>query len=553
MNFKEKIKKLILPIMVLVMLLGVFTVTDVSANTLQSLDENQLDTIKAARPIVLGSTTLDSYKWNNGVEGRVTSNDNGGRFFQLKTKSKTNGYVYDNPLTLYFKNVSYVSGRAINATINVDRIEYFAPYQNTNVSDYKTMFYLTGYVFWANNDGTEGRAGQHLTLSITFTWADTGEKVNIPLYQIISDVDVDVSSLIGNVSLNEGWKGISGYSGDIFAFTKYSYMNIDVDSLTVQAKKGTSSFDDDDSLLKGGVIVPCESTTTQVLIDTWAGTSLEFYTPFGNGNNKEPEKTADNTGYYGEEMYDNGDTITWTISRDLHTGNADIFTAYENMQIVDTLPEEVEYQSAKLYHNDKDVTSEYGALKYDAESHTVTYELNSSTLNNSSFYDGGTLNLVITTKAVNNGDKIITATNNAYTVTSNIKQDVTKSVKINYDVKLTVKKDWKDGNNADGLRPDSVDVKLVLDTYMGTTKLNSMDIKTVTLSDANHWSEAVKVRNPVSKNLAGPQYTYIYRWEEVSNPNGYISTQNTDNDVTTITNTHTGNSGCFCNKKMAGF
>lgn len=525
-------KKLILSIVALVMLLTVFT-KSVSANTLHSLDENKLDTIKAARQIILGSATLDSYTWNNGVDGKV-SDESGGKFFQLKTLSKTSGYVYYNPLTLYFKNVCSVGGRAVNATLNVDKIEYFAPYQSINVSDYKTMFFLTGYVFWANNDGTEGRAGQNLTLSTTFTWADTGEKVNIPLYQIVSDMDVDVSSLVGNESLNEGWKGISGYNGDIFAFTKYDYLNIDVDNMTVQAKKGTSSFDDDDSLLKGGVIVPCGSATKQVLIDTWAGTSLEFYAM----SVKEPSKTADNIGYYGEEMYDNGDTVTWTVSQVLHEWKANTFATYENMQIVDTLPKEVEYQSAELYHGNKDVTSEYGTLTYDKASHTVKYVLNSNTLNKESFYDGGTLKLVITTKAVNAGDEIITATNNAYTITSNIKQDVSKTIKINNDIKLTVDKEWKDGDNADGLRPDNINVKLVRDMYLGSSKLDTEEIGTYQLKSPD-WEKTTTVRNPVPKNLSGPQYTYIYRWEEISVPNGYTSSQKTEDAVTTITNTHT--------------
>ncbi len=461
MNFKNLTPIFTSLLLAVVLLLGIATNLTVSANTLKPLKAEQINMIKEAKPVVLGSSTLDHYTFAAGVDGKVITGENGRYDFVLKTKSKTEAYTYENPITLYFKNVCKIGGRAVNATVNVDKIYNTAPFRTGSEADYKTLFYMTKYVFWTSNSSAEGNTGQNLTLSTVFTWADTGDKADIPFYQIVSDMDIDMSAYGDN--LNEGWQGLSGYAGIIYSFTDYNYLDINLDQLKVQAKKGTTNFDGDESLLKGGVIVPASANTVQTFTDTWAGTSMEFYTPYDDRNIKTPTKTADNTDSSGEKMYDNGETIVWTVSQNTHTWNANLFSFYQNMKFVDTLPDEVEYHSAKLYHGDVDVTKTYGTLNYEADSKTVTYELNGITLNNPSFYDGKELKLVIETKAVNNGNSIISVTNNAYTVTDSVRQNVSKTVQVNYDIDLTVKKVWNDADDADGLRPDNIDVKLVTD------------------------------------------------------------------------------------------
>ena len=96
------------------------------------------------------------------------------------------------------------------------------------------------------------------------------------------------------------------------------------------------------------------------------------------------------------------------------------------------------------------------------------------------------------------------------------------------ETELTVKKVWKDGNNQDGIRPESITVNLLE---------NGKDSgKSVTLSEANKW-EAKLSDLPVKK---GGQ-TITYSWSEVGLPedDSYSLTTSTAGTITTLTNTHT--------------
>lgn len=441
----RRIRKAVSILLILGMVLGMFPYGNKvsAAAAVHSLDETKVDAINAAKFVTLGKTTLTSYKWNNGADGKISyaDNGNGNMLFQLKTKSRTSGYTYVNPLTLHFDNVMTVAGRSVNATLNVDRLEYYAPYDSSvTPADYKTAIQLTGYTFWANNDGNEGRAGQDLTITTTFTWADTGEKADIPIYQIVSDMDMDVRALTGSTDLNEGWKGISGYTGDIYAFTDYSDIYIDLEEMKAYANHGRGTgynLQGDDSLIKGGLIASCSGAEiTQMFTDAWAGTSLQFASPLDDRNMPSPAKTVE------EKTYKNGENITWDITQKVHTWTADIFSPYTEMILTDQLPTETEYEKAVLYHDEEDVTSAYGTLSYDKGTRTVTYRMNQETLNNPDFYDGKTLRLQITTAAVNRTDTLLTAVNKGKLSVNGISWTTNEaSARIDYDkVSLSLQK-----------------------------------------------------------------------------------------------------------------
>ena len=94
----------------------------------------------------------------------------------------------------------------------------------------------------------------------------------------------------------------------------------------------------------------------------------------------------------------------------------------------------------------------------------------------------------------------------------------------------SVKKVWEDQKNQDGIRPDSITVKLVK-----TNDGIKTDVQEVTLNSKNNWETTIT-------DL--PEYTggkeNIYSWEEVQLPKGYTLAGNTTNGmVTTLTNEHT--------------
>ena len=89
-------------------------------------------------------------------------------------------------------------------------------------------------------------------------------------------------------------------------------------------------------------------------------------------------------------------------------------------------------------------------------------------------------------------------------------------------VEATVTKRWEDSNDQDGLRPDSIQVRLSNGTV-------------VTLAEGNGWTQTVR-------NL--PKYSgeneIIYTWTELDSPRGYtLSGSSTSGTVTTLTNSHT--------------
>ena len=90
----------------------------------------------------------------------------------------------------------------------------------------------------------------------------------------------------------------------------------------------------------------------------------------------------------------------------------------------------------------------------------------------------------------------------------------------------TVTKVWKDAENQDGKRPQSITVSLLAD--------GKATGKTVTLSADNNWTETV---TDLDEKANGKEIAYT--WAEENVPEGYELTGNTaDGTVTTLTNKH---------------
>lgn len=91
-------------------------------------------------------------------------------------------------------------------------------------------------------------------------------------------------------------------------------------------------------------------------------------------------------------------------------------------------------------------------------------------------------------------------------------------------IDLTVQKIWQDGENADGMRPNEVQIGLLKD---GTL------IETLTLDESNGWKTTVE---NLRKSFEG--HTYEYQFVELSHPEGYLSETEVQDTLTTITNVH---------------
>lgn len=537
MNFNSKytggIKRAFSLVMMLVMIIGMLSgIINVSAATVHTIPDSNLTAILNAKKMRM---TMDnvSYKWNV-AEGKVFHSDAGYEFAFPSTG--TTGFRKQNSLTLNFTNVMTVNGRQVDAEVIVT--DFVVGNQTYTDED----------GLWTPGGGEDGyisflgvyengifvgvcRNGQRwmpedVTLSTSFHYHDSGEKItSVPVYQTLADIDAyyDLSwngHEYKNVK-NEAWQGVEGYTGEIYQFDSCRLIT-DVDKLTLSAPKDSVTSGNDSYTITGAVVTvdPEADRIVQTFTSTFCATDLMFYSPLDDQNMPKPEKSTD------ERTYKNGESVTWNVSQKVHTWNADIFDTYTDFSFADKLPDEVEYQSAALYQGDRDVTSSYGTLGYDSETHTVTYDIDKKVLNNKDFYNGETLRLEIITRAVNRTDKVLTAANTATTEINGVRQRTgTAVIQIDYDrVSVSVEKQWDDLNDISGIRPDSIDVVL---------KGDERKIGDYSVSKEQNWKKTVE---DLPKYSEGKEVKYT--WVEMS-VNGYTSDISTTGNSTIITNTHT--------------
>ena len=407
------------------LMFGALHVVDiVSAATVHTIPDANIEAVKCMTPVVLGGDNLESYEWSPAMAGMgdVYEYPTGsGKSFAVKANTVT-GKTYSgrggNLLTLKFSNVMTVNKRAVNATITIKEIKIYRNKTSGvgNRDIYVSFMTLNPTNIWVGaGQGYENDdwVSKEVTFETSFTWADTGQNVltSIPMCQALNDVD----SYYGEEGvLDEGWKGNSGYTKDIYTFDKCG-LNVDTDNMEISLSKDLNTIGDDIWTVSGA-LVPLQSGTislSQTFYEYACATGILFYSPYDDQNMPMPTKQADNS-----KVYEPGNTIIWNIEQKVHTYQADIFGHYSSFTFTDVLPEEVTFESAKLYHNNKDVTEDYGILSYDSDSRIVKYMFSSDTLKNDGLYNGGTLKLQITTKALNDTKNVITVTNNAATTVS---------------------------------------------------------------------------------------------------------------------------------------
>ncbi len=415
---EKNINRVISMLMILILTMGLIGTNyrDVNAATIHTINNSLLDTVKSVSNVKLNSSTLADYEWKKGIDGKKE----GDRFY-LPIKSMQTSFSYDSPLKLYFENVMTINGRNINAQMSIDRVDVSIPYGIGGEEDGTMIFFGVGATgIWVGsgnaNEPGKYRGLKNTKITTEFTYADTGKDIDVPLYQILTDIDVADQG----ANYKEAWQGNSGYTGDIFVFENCE-IDIDRNNMKLTATNGT---DGDDQWLKSGAIVPISgSRTTQTYSAALAATGLTFYCPYDENNLTTPTKEVDSS-----SPYIDGDTISWKINQKIHIWQADLFTVYKNFAIEDVLPDDVKYLDATLLHNGSDVTERFGQVSYDETTKKVTYTFNSNALNNISFYDGSTYTLEINTRAINNTSDILIDTNSA---TTNISKVIQKSNEVN--------------------------------------------------------------------------------------------------------------------------
>lgn len=169
------------------------------------------------------------------------------------------------------------------------------------------------------------------------------------------------------------------------------------------------------------------------------------YSPAYNPPN--PTKTQDTSKLHIDDKENN--TVTYTITQNMpkveNTGN-DMKFSLSAMSITDTLDSALEYLSAKLYYENKEITEEAGTIQYDTNTHKVIYSFSKEYLKAITNFTGQSYNLKITAK-VKDGLTGISSIKNKSITNFNDGEYILESNEITTNIYYPVTVHYVDTNN----------------------------------------------------------------------------------------------------------
>lgn len=389
------------------MLAAIMLAGAVSANaaTLKTIPSTSLS-VSTSNKLYFGYHNYTA-KWT-GVSGKVIKGKYNYDLLCVPIKTKTGSFTYTDFLDLTFTNVGNINGRQIDARVHFNSIVVGKRNASGERSDnYFAVCYLADESMWMSSTvtgiGAGYKAPKTIDATTTLYWHDSGQTVNLPFFQCLSDIDA------GSSYFKEAWEAKSGFSG---IFYKYSTC-----VLSFSGNKATtpeaSDYGGADSLLKAGFYAP---TTGGVFRGVFSeGNCATQFIPYSQYTiMSNPVKTSD-----GKDINLEGDKITYTITQRIGKFYVDTMSVYRSYVMTDVIPQGVAYKSARVYNGaGADITGQ-GTLKYDAAARKVTFTMGSAWLNNTDNYSGQSLKLVIETVVDKPTEAMKTISNEAATVIDN--------------------------------------------------------------------------------------------------------------------------------------
>lgn len=330
----------------------------------------------------------------SGVTGKTvmgTGDYKDMKFILVPVKTTSAAFTYTDFLDVTFTNAGDIGGRQLDVKIHFNSIKVGARVGSVTGERSDGYFAVAGirpedYVGYGGGfvlpETLEGpyKAAKEIDVTVTVCWHDTGETVDLPFFQCLTDIDAGTTSTY----YKEAWEAKSGYSG---IYYKYSTCVL---SFSGNKATATESTDGDDMLFKSGFYAPTTGGSFRsVFYAGHCGTGLNIYSAYAIMDN--PVKESD-----GKDMNLEGDTINYTVTQRIGKFYVDTMTTYSSFSLTDTLPEGVTYKSAKVYDGNTDITSK-GTLKYDVATRKVTFDMGATWLNNIENYSGQELEMRIAT------------------------------------------------------------------------------------------------------------------------------------------------------------
>lgn len=222
---KKKVGGLLFILILIVCLMSSKTV---QAASVTIIPDGRLDIVRKDKTrIVLTTENMESLsiddscmkkKWVSSIP-MFNDDHSPGWMISFKDANRTN-WSGDN-VVLKFRNIGSIGNRQLNAQIKVTSVNYHKAVQwgwGLDGSSFGIFaITTTGFLLCpaADNNG--------VTCEYTFTWADTGQTVNLPFFHGFEDIDGNHSGYGVNA---EGYMLLNGYASDEIYVWESSKVNV---------------------------------------------------------------------------------------------------------------------------------------------------------------------------------------------------------------------------------------------------------------------------------------------------------------------------------------
>lgn len=320
--------------------------------------------------------------------------------------SKNEEFTVENGATnelgyITFKEVAEINNRPVDVIINFDKINVGPTFQNFELPHdkiqvaifHRNVLWVCGYELgYDNRYSWHGRQNTDITTKIVYS--DTKEVVDYNF--IYGQTDIDFVD-------SEGIQTLDGFTGKYYFYGNHEWVPSEVTENGEKQLLIMSNYNVGDgnmnndlySYTMGGVYLQTNNGQFKSrVITTHSGNAFRIFSQYKN-NNPNPTKAIVPER---KDSYKAGDTVTFDVDFTMFKW-FDTFETYKSLCIYDELPDGIEYVSAKLLDGDgKDITATAGALTFDDDKNTVSYDFNGEWLANKNNYNGKDVTLQIETR-----------------------------------------------------------------------------------------------------------------------------------------------------------
>lgn len=354
--------------------------------------------------------------WSKDVEGTVIYEPTEDSWIWcLKLASKTKATSYANPVSLTFVDAGEVAGRPIDVIVDVTELRVGAKQGASSKEDTSTNYIgimvnaENAHWFGCSSSGYSLVATKDFDIRVSVVWSDTQEEIGSDLFLGISDLDAPLSAT--TTYYRESVVCKAGFTQEFWTWADCAipHATDSKSGYTTWKSNYTGNVSGAQSFTVAGCLATIAgSSFTATFNEGNCATGLQIYLP--DGLVQDPIKTANISDLPDADLGQK--TITWTIEQTVGVFAVDTIEGYSSLEFNDPIPSGFAISSADLIapngstacHFDTDSKtpseSSEAVLEVSNDGSLVYAALDSSLLEQPSFYDGGTWKLIIAAELV---------------------------------------------------------------------------------------------------------------------------------------------------------